>query len=808
MIIGRAGLWLAGIAVLAIALALLAAGGRLQLHSDLLALLPAPERDPVKAAGMERIAALGQGRLVLLVSADDASLNTRAAGAMAQSLSQGGAFFDIVWRADDLMSAPQRRAVTDLVREHRFHLLAPADSAALERLATPPTGDDAAALRHFTARAQARLYGIGLGASAPFIDDPLGFSTAYRESLVSGLAAPGVRLAGDGHFHAESEGGRRYAVLFARGVGNPFTLEAQAIQLDALAQARQAAHAVAPQAEILVSGILPHAAAATDQARSEMTTIGTGSLIGILLLMMWAFGSVRPFFLSLAAIGGGCLLALVAVATLFGRVHMLTLVFGASLVGIAIDYCMHFFAERWHTPVPAQAVRRIFPAISLGLATTVLAYGGMAITPFPGLRQMATFAVFGLIGAWLGVILLLPAWPGRPPRAGSALRLARLWLEHGPARHGNRLLWCMGAALVVLSAFAVMFLTPADDIRLLYDPPAELAQAEQRISRLLGTTAAARAIAIRGDTPAQVLRAEANLMRALDGPSPVANVSAITSAYPPVAVQSRDYERLTSTLYARGGPVERLLASAGYDDARIREHRQAFAAQQGHILGFERWLDSTASATLRQLWLGRVGEQWASLVLVHRVHDNQALAAIVEQHEQAVAIDRVAQISYLLGHYRNLAAWLLAAAYLLAWLLLCWPFGMRGALRIIISPMLASAVVAAVFAATGWPVSLFNLLAMILLLGLGADYGIFLRMAGQKAEKDTDQDSAPAMLAVALSAATTLLAFGLLALSDTPALHGFGLTLALGLTLTFLFASLAAGGANDTASRASQGRAA
>ncbi len=777
-------------------LAMLAAGGRLQIHSDLLALLPAPERDPVKAAGMERMAELGQNRLVLLVTAGRAQRNTQATSIVAEALSQSGAFTDIFWRLDDLSSETSRRTVAELVFDHRFHLLAPADGAALERLAT---NDDPAALRHFTARAQARLYGIGLGASASFIDDPLGLSTAYRESLASGLAAPGVRLAGDGHFYAQAEGGRRYAVLFARGVDNPFTLPAQAAQMDALTQAREAARSVAPQAQILVSGVLPHAAAATEQSRSEITTIGTGSLIGILLLMVWAFGSVRPFFLSLAVIGGGCLLALVAIAVVFGRVHVLTLVFGASLVGVAIDYCLHFFAQRWQTPAPAQAVRRILPAITLGLATTILAYGGMAIAPFPGLRQMAVFAAFGLAGAWLGVILLLPACAGRPPRAGSALRLARLWLERGPARlvagHGNRLLWGMGAALAFLSVLAIVFVTPNDDIRLLHDPPADLAQAEQQVSRLLGTSTAARAIAIRGESPAHALQAEARLVRALGGPTPIASVSAITGAYPPAAEQRRSYERLANTLYARGGPVERLLASAGYDDERISEHRQAFAAQQGQELGFERWLDSPASANLRRLWLGRVGDQWASLVLVHQVHDKQALAAIIDQREQAVAIDRVAQISDLLGHYRHSTTWLLAAAYLLAWLLLCWPFGVRGALRIIVSPMLASAVVAAVFAATGWPFSLFNLLAMILLLGLGADYGIFLRMAGQHAE----QDSAPAMLAVGVSAATTLLAFGLLALSATPALHGFGLTLALGLTLTFLFASL--GGATNESSR-------
>jgi hypothetical protein len=62
-------------------------------------------------------------------------------------------------------------------------------------------------------------------------------------------------------------------------------------------------------------------------------------------------------------------------------------------------------------------------------------------------------------------------------------------------------------------------------------------------------------------------------------------------------------------------------------------------------------------------------------------------------------------------------------------------------------------------------------LDQVLLLGMGVDYGIFLL------EHPGDGS---AWLAVALAGVSTLLAFGLLALSATPALHAFGLTMLLG----------------------------
>src|SRR5699024_3021572 len=154
--------------------------------------------------------------------------------------------------------------------------------------------------------------------SSRFIDDPLGLAAAYRSARVAGLAVPGLRMGGDGHFYVQGENGRRFAVLFVRSKTDPFTLEAQAAQLGALDAARQAVHAVAADATLLVSGVLPHAAAATQRARSEVSIIGFGSTAGILLLMLWAFGGIRPFLLSFAVMAGGSLLALLATTLLFG----------------------------------------------------------------------------------------------------------------------------------------------------------------------------------------------------------------------------------------------------------------------------------------------------------------------------------------------------------------------------------------------------------------------------------------------------------------------------------------------------------
>jgi predicted exporter len=76
---------------------------------------------------------------------------------------------------------------------------------------------------------------------------------------------------------------------------------------------------------------------------------------------------------------------------------------------------------------------------------------------------------------------------------------------------------------------------------------------------------------------------------------------------------------------------------------------------------------------------------------------------------------------------------------------------------------------------------LFNVLALMLLLGMGIDYGIFLI---------EHRGDASAWLAVCVGAASTWLSFGLLGLSATPALRAFGLTLLFGIGLVWIISPL------------------
>ena len=155
-----------------------------------------------------------------------------------------------------------------------------------------------------------------------------------------------------------------------------------------------------------------------------------------------------------------------------------------------------------------------------------------------------------------------------------------------------------------------------------------------------------------------------------------------------------------------------------------------------------------------------------------------------QQSGGVLVVDRVSEISAIMAKYRVIAGQLLAAAYTLAALLMCWRYGVRRAVRILIVPLGAALITVAALIVLGFAINLFTVCALLLVVGMAFDDAIFFGFHGRS--------SAPTALAVLLSAATTLISFGLLSLSSTPVVRDFGITLALGVATAYLLAPIAA----------------
>jgi predicted exporter len=238
---------------------------------------------------------------------------------------------------------------------------------------------------------------------------------------------------------------------------------------------------------------------------------------------------------------------------------------------------------------------------------------------------------------------------------------------------------------------------------------------------------------------------------------------------------------IAERLFAPGGALEGVAQQVN-EDAQWLEQIRARNHERAPLLP-QAFLTSPAGEPWRHLWLGKVENNYASIVALRGI-----APAVLPRVSEAARdlpgvqwVDKVSDISSVLGRYRQQMSKVLLLSYGAVWLLLFWRYR-AVAWRILLPVATGSAATLAVLGMAGQSLQLFHVLAFMLLLGIGVDYGVFMQDRGAAQETSVGT----AWMAVALSACSTLLSFGLLGLSHTPALQAFGTTMLLGATFVCL----------------------
>lgn len=733
-----------------------------RLGADVFALLPQDEQKPAAQSAMKQLTQQAERRVVVMVGAPDWASAKLAAQRFDVALQGQGAGLKPVQDAlpvDEVMAfyAPWRDA-----------LLTDAQRNALPAAAVPS----------LVAQALSRLHALNTGQPTAWLADPLGLWAdwwAERGGMTAARPREGLLWLRD------ESAGQDWAVLLYETRDGAFRFDGQRRWGDALETAQAQVRAgLGGDVAVLVAGVPLHAEAGAAQGHQEMNTIGWGSLLAVIALVFATFKSLGPVLLIGSSLLTGCAAGLSATVLVFGEVNLLTLVFGASLVGVAEDFGIHYFASRQGDPAQPRwsLMRHLLPGLSLALLTSVLGYLVLAVVPFPGLRQMALFSAVGLVAAFATAVCWFPWLDRSELRQGRVARTMAATLSRWPTIKGAGI-WASLLGLGVVCGLGLSRLQVNDDLRQLQSSPAGLVASQMEVGRLLQMPSPAQFFLVRGRTEQEVLQREEALKQVIyrrlsqpDQRGGQLRVSAISDWVPS---QQRQTENRALTMAREQAVLHEVGQALGET-----LDRPAFASEP---LSVSAWLASPVSAGLRSQWLGAQDDGFASAVLIRGLHQqSQAIAlreaALVVDGVQWV--DRASEVSELMGRFRSAMGWLLLLGHVLVLLTLTLRFG-TSAWRAWLPCALGSLLCVSLLGWLGEPFQLFNLLALMLLLGMGVDYGIFLL-------EHPGEQQGHAWLAVLLGALSTGLSFGLLALSSTPALRAFGLTLLIGLVLVCLLA--------------------
>ncbi len=761
-------LWFAVLAT-AVALTLTMTSGEEWLRSNVFELLPESEYDPLRQAATAAVDRELGTRLLFFVGHTERNAAMQAAEQLAGSLREHPLVASVTARIDE----SQYAAIAEFYYPYRRQILS---DEQLEEI-----DGDADGLEQ---RALADIYSpFGTGGAA-LTTDPFHL---YPGSLQA-LRPPESVLNLDGGYLWATRDGRDYVFVTANVVSPTLSIAEQEDLARHINAAIDAAQDQERGLDLLKTGFSFYAHEATRSAKGEVSTIGAGSLIGLLLLVITTFRSVRPLSIIVISILAGCAIALAVTLSVFGFVHLFTLVFGASLIGVSVDYSFHYVAddafggEDW---TPQQGLRNIFMGITLGLLTSILAYLALTVAPFPGLQQLAVFSSAGLIGAYFTLIALCRLWRRRLAlnEQSLVLRFARAYLGLWQrSRAGQR--WLLAGAIAVLVGLGYRSINVNDDVSDLQAQPPDLKRQEAAIQELLGVAQAGTFLLLSAESAEAVLQLEESLRTGLDelvGQGTLSGYQAISRWVPSAARQQLSHAAYTELVTSR---LEGYFATLGVADGVTGSTITALTTDMEE-LDVASWLDHPVSEPFRGLWVETGTGGVASIVLLYGVQDVAALSGLASGNGAVAIVNKARDLSGLFGQYRVRVATLLAAAYLLILLGLSARYGVRRATVLVVPPVFAGLLALTGISVAGETLNLFNYLALILVLGIGIDFTLFI------AEARHELDAT--MFAITLSALTTMLSFGLLSLSGTYAVHSFGLTVLIGIACAYLLAPLAIG---------------
>lgn len=743
-------LWLIALLLIAVGLGVTWLNKDIHIQTNIFALLPKVQQDPELARTQQYMNEQLNNKVFVVVDAKDEAGIQQATNFLTAQAKQSALWQPLKPQLDFDQFAKQ-------LYQHRTGLLSAQDQALLQKL-------DYEAL---TEQSLMQMMSPGMPVTAESLkQDPLLLFPRYAMQLANPSQQDIEMEQGFATIHHEQGISRLFVLQLTQ---SPYNIDYQEQVSNWIEQTKQKLAAMGLNSHW--TGTILFSNFGTQSAKQEISTIGVGSTLGLIFLVWFGFRSLRPLATEFIAVSTGSFVAFAVTHWMFGEIHLMTLVFGASLIGVCVDFSFYFMAmQSQHRQLGGfQILKPLLPSLFMGLMTTLVAYIFLSFTPFPGFKQIAVFSIVGLTAAWISSVLLLPRLPAlnaQPAiRALSWIGRARLWFQQrAKIRYG------LIAAILAVGTVSLFNLKSNDDIRNLQGMDVSLKQQDQAVREQFGQQQSSDYFVVRAASANEMQQQEQQLighLQQLQSQGKISAFQALGQWIPPLAEQQKNVQLLrnipkaTLQLYAQ---------SMGLNVTDVLHWQQQLATQP--LLDFAVFKDHPLAFLQPQ-----ANER---LVMVTGVKQPEVLKQLQNDHIHFQ--QPITAMSEMFAEHRVQAQHLLIYALIGLAVGLALIYGLSSIVPLVLPVSLALLSTFAVQAWLGVEINLFSIMATFLIIGIGVDYAIFYRHG-----HDHPQVVGMALFLCMMS---TLLGFGLLSFSHTYAIHCFGLTVLFGVIFSFIYATL------------------
>lgn len=734
---------------------------QVRVESDLSHFLPNDSQDETELLFTELQKGSASRLILLAIEGDETSALAESSQILAHKLRESGLFSRVE-------NGGQIAQIIDpKLFEYRY-LLTP-----IERHRFPDTEQLRDAL-------QKRLAELRSPLPSPFnqtIDrDP---TAAYRQLLTQW--APSLRPAIRAGVWFSEDGKR--ALLVAETVADGLDLNAQSEAVTLIEQGFQAIDPEHKQ-QLRVSGPGVFGAQSREIIRTDTTRLSVISSLVVLGLLLLAYRSLPLLLYLLLPVTTAFIAGATATAVVFGELHGITLAFGITLLGVTIDYPIHLFSHLRSGEAATRSVSRIWKPLSLGVVTTCIGYLVLVTTDFNGLRQLGVFTIGGLLAAALVTCWILPQLvPSKRMELPLQSVLRRLY--------SFRLSAGVQPALLLIAGIALLFVLNRggdiwqNELASLSPLPSALPRLDRELRQQLKAPEINQMIIGTFNNSEQALQIaeslETGLLQQLIEDGFIESFDC-ASRYLPSARRQRERQALL--------PSKEEISASLNDAAQALPFRIAVfqpfleAVENSRALPPITFADLADTPPGRRLaaLLRQSEEKWILLIPLSGIKESGALAEkLATLLPPGVSyMDLKQQTERLVAGYRH------GINERFLWgvlsMLLILVVGLRSfsrALKSLVPTAVALPITLMLLDLIGTQLTLFHLISLMLVVGIGLDYSLFFN------HSTDSEESVATLYSLLVCFLSTLAVFAILGSSQIPVLQAIGQTVAVGVIIVF-----------------------
>jgi predicted exporter len=609
-------------------------------------------------------------------------------------------------------------------------------------------------------------------------------------SLLSGLN-PGSQPSLEEGVWASRDGQRALLLLQTRALGSD--MDGQEIAIESVKKAFSAL--VEPSAlktlHLDMSGPGVFAVNSRAVIKQEVSHLFFISSVAMLALLWGVYRSVRLMLLGLIPVVSAVVAGVVAVILVHDTVFAITIGFGISLVGEAVDYSIYYFLQSSRGGMDEWR-KRFWPTVRLGVLTTVFGFGALLFSGFPGLAQLGLHSLAGIVCAALVTRFVLPAVVGDKVRAPDPGRIG-VFIS-GALLRTRVLRWPLFAMTLVALTYLLIhrhsLWTP--DLSALSSVTVQEASRDVHLRSDLGAPDARYMVVVTATDKEQALQGAERAARQLDLLVQAGQIGGYDNPARFLPSQKTQQFRLNA-LPAADALRERLtlaLVNSPLSASRLEPFLEDVEAARKKPLMTREDLEGSAFSLVVDSLLTQNSAGW-TVLLPLRPAEGSSIdipASIIRAAligSGAVFIDMKDEFEALYGQYITEAQWLSLAGLVCIVALLAWNLRSVAKVVQVMLPLVSAVIlVIAGLYATGERLNLLHLIGILLIVAVGSNYALFF----VRTDGSSDMDDL-AIVSLITACMTGAIGFGVLILSSVPVLHAIGVTVGPGVILALVLSA-------------------